>query len=155
MAARYQSAVFCTTGGAGDAEKGQDHQAVLHIRQRPSATSSEQFFIFSLSLIIPTKQKTLSPSCGLTLQLAWQRHSPQSRLSTPRTTVFRRANRSCPALRSGQSPPGGLGSWVSSYSSANSGVFSNCQDFTGGMPESLTSPYAAWVTSMSDWSDSF
>lgn len=51
-------------------------------------------------------------------------------------------------------PSGDLGSYFSSFSSAHNGVFSGCQDFTSPMPSSLTSPYQAWVTSVSDWSTS-
>ena len=52
-------------------------------------------------------------------------------------------------------PTGDVSSYISSFSSANNGVFSNCEDFTSGMPSSLSSPYQAWVTSVSDWSTNF
>lgn len=51
-------------------------------------------------------------------------------------------------------PTGGLSSYISSYSSANNGVFSNCDDFTGDMPATLSGPYQNWVTEVSSWSAS-
>lgn len=52
-------------------------------------------------------------------------------------------------------PSGDLGIYISSYSSAHNGVFSNCQGLTSGMPTSLSSTYQDWVTSVNDWSTSF
>ncbi|KAJ9607712.1 hypothetical protein H2200_007790 [Cladophialophora chaetospira] len=52
-------------------------------------------------------------------------------------------------------PTGGVSSWMSSYHTSHRSAFSDCEDFTNGMPSSLSSPYQDWVTSVSEWSASF
>lgn len=83
--------------------------------------------------------------------------------STLLLSIVSAAPSACPSLQQAivssasdwPKPTGDLSSYISSFSSAHNGMFTNCEVFTSGMPSSLSGPYQSWVTSVSEWSTSF